>query len=66
MTTVIHTTNSIVEVDDYSESPEGVFHISVKNLDGEEIGYWVVDEIIEAPSFVLGAIFGAIKSGKKP
>lgn len=38
MTTIIHTTNSSVHVDDYEESPEGVYHISVRDKSGVEIG----------------------------
>lgn len=63
MTTIIHTTNSSVHVDDYEESPEGVYHISVRDKSGVEIGYWTKDEIVEDPVPVLGAIFGAIKQG---
>lgn len=63
MSTIIKTENTDVHVDDYDESPEGVYHISVRNKDGDEIGYWTKDEIAEDTVSVLGAIFGAIKQG---
>lgn len=66
MATVIHTTKSIVHVDDADESPDGVHHIEVFDLDMNSIGYWTVEEVVEDPVLVLGAIFGAIKSGMQP
>ena len=63
MATVIHTPKSIIHVDDAHESPDGVHHIEVFDLDMNSIGYWTVDEVSEDPVLVLGAIFGAIKSG---
>lgn len=63
MSTIIKTANTDVHVDDYDESPEGVYHISVRDKGGVEIGYWTKEEIVEDPVPVLGAIFGAIKSG---
>lgn len=63
MATFIHTTKSIIHVDDAHESPDGVHYIEVFDLYLRSIGYWTVDEISEDPVLVLGAIFGAIKSG---
>jgi hypothetical protein len=64
MTTVIHSTRSIVHVDDADEAPDGVHHIEVFTKSMQSIGYWTVDEVREDPVGVLGAIFGAISSGK--
>ena len=63
MTTIIHTTNSSVHVEDGDESPEGVYNVTVRNRNGEEIGSWTKDEVATDAVRVLGEMFGVIKQG---
>lgn len=39
--------------------PHDVSFIRVDGPNGEELGYWTIDEIQEDPAEVLGAILGA-------
>jgi hypothetical protein len=45
--------------------PEECSYVRVVSAAGEEIAYWVCDEWEEAPTEVMGAIFGAALGGKK-
>jgi len=44
--------------------PEDISYVRVTSADGQEIAYWIIDEIIEDPALVLGAIFGAAIGGR--
>lgn len=46
--------------------PLDVDYIRVVNAAGQETGYWTMDEVAEDPALVIGAIMGAMISGKMP
>lgn len=48
----------------FSAYPDPVTYIRAVSSTGEEIAYWTIDEILEDPSDVLGAAFGAVLGGK--
>ena len=44
--------------------PAEVDYVRVCNSEGEEIAYWTMDEVIEDPADVLGAMMGALIGGR--
>jgi hypothetical protein len=78
MSTFIRTLhNTIIEVQDAESNPTGTAFVKVLrpkpgfdimcdpyNNEAEEIAYWSAEEFAESAEEVLGALFGAARSGK--
>lgn len=50
----------------FSAYPNDISYVRVISESEEEIAYWSIDEVAEAPAEVLGAIFGAVIGGIAP